>query len=374
MKIGILTFHASHNYGSMLQNYALQRFLISEGHAVETINLRNERQRRFYNHPFQIGRTSPSIWKMLCRLRDPKWLIAEFRRWYIFEDFLKHYLILSKEYDDWSMIKDDLPNMRYDAIITGGDQIWSVFATDFDWSYFLPGDISPIKKISYSPSFGSSIPQIQDDRKLVLRIKECLERYDFLSVRETDASFFLHNLLGRDIAVVMDPVVLLDSSAYLELIGEAIIKEPYVFYYSPYYSLSNTPSDDSEEIAVELAGQLGLKIVTSYPRYGRRAVMSSVVAGPIEFLNLIYHAQVVVGKSYHLVVLSLMFHKEFATINFKDDVRVNALLDQFQFSGRNIESADDYKHLTAIDYALVDEEMIRLKNISKAYLRRALQE
>lgn len=27
MKIGILTFHASHNYGSMLQAYALQSIL-----------------------------------------------------------------------------------------------------------------------------------------------------------------------------------------------------------------------------------------------------------------------------------------------------------------------------------------------------------
>ena len=45
MRIGILSFHAPHNYGSMLQNYALQQFLISEGHTVETINLRNKGQR-----------------------------------------------------------------------------------------------------------------------------------------------------------------------------------------------------------------------------------------------------------------------------------------------------------------------------------------
>ena len=30
MKIGILSFHASHNFGSMLQNYALQQFLMEE--------------------------------------------------------------------------------------------------------------------------------------------------------------------------------------------------------------------------------------------------------------------------------------------------------------------------------------------------------
>ena len=29
LKIGILTFHGSHNYGSMLQAYALQQYLES---------------------------------------------------------------------------------------------------------------------------------------------------------------------------------------------------------------------------------------------------------------------------------------------------------------------------------------------------------
>ena len=34
MKIGILTFHCAHNYGAVLQCYALQEFLCSIGHDV----------------------------------------------------------------------------------------------------------------------------------------------------------------------------------------------------------------------------------------------------------------------------------------------------------------------------------------------------
>ena len=37
MKIGIITFHAAHNYGSMLQAYALQTFLERNGNIVEII-------------------------------------------------------------------------------------------------------------------------------------------------------------------------------------------------------------------------------------------------------------------------------------------------------------------------------------------------
>ena len=38
MKIGILTFHLAHNYGAVLQCYALQEVLGRMGHQVSIIN------------------------------------------------------------------------------------------------------------------------------------------------------------------------------------------------------------------------------------------------------------------------------------------------------------------------------------------------
>ena len=40
MKIGILTFHCAHNYGAVLQCYALQEYLKHLGHDVYVINYR----------------------------------------------------------------------------------------------------------------------------------------------------------------------------------------------------------------------------------------------------------------------------------------------------------------------------------------------
>lgn len=45
MKIGIITFHASFNYGSMLQAWALQTFLEKQGHEVKIINYRQKSQK-----------------------------------------------------------------------------------------------------------------------------------------------------------------------------------------------------------------------------------------------------------------------------------------------------------------------------------------
>lgn len=51
MHIGIITFHASFNYGSMLQAYALQTFLTKQGHKVEIVNYRTLRQKKGYPKP-----------------------------------------------------------------------------------------------------------------------------------------------------------------------------------------------------------------------------------------------------------------------------------------------------------------------------------
>ena len=57
MKIGILTFYESDNYGTVLQAYALQNYLIKLGHAVYIINLKRNCLRN-YKKRFSL---SPSL-------------------------------------------------------------------------------------------------------------------------------------------------------------------------------------------------------------------------------------------------------------------------------------------------------------------------
>ena len=51
-KVGILTFHASHNYGSMLQAFALQQILKKLQYTPKIINLRTEKQKQMYSYFF----------------------------------------------------------------------------------------------------------------------------------------------------------------------------------------------------------------------------------------------------------------------------------------------------------------------------------
>lgn len=56
MKIGIITFHAAFNYGSMLQAYAMQTFLERQGHHVEIVNFRPLSQKRAILNPLILQR------------------------------------------------------------------------------------------------------------------------------------------------------------------------------------------------------------------------------------------------------------------------------------------------------------------------------
>lgn len=45
MKIGLITYHAAHNYGSFLQAFATQEKLKTYGYDVEIINYRTREQK-----------------------------------------------------------------------------------------------------------------------------------------------------------------------------------------------------------------------------------------------------------------------------------------------------------------------------------------
>ena len=69
-KVGIITFHASHNYGSMLQAYALQQVVLSMGYDCAIINF-NE-----CPHVPKLAKFKPPrcpigvYWNTLCLMRD----------------------------------------------------------------------------------------------------------------------------------------------------------------------------------------------------------------------------------------------------------------------------------------------------------------
>lgn len=326
-KVGILTFHAAHNYGSMLQTYALQRFVESKGYDATILHLRPCAQKFMYIHPLQhLTRR-----KVLGLLFHTKLTIQNVKKWYLFEQFMKEHMNLSPEFINISQLNHYIQDNDFHAIITGGDQIWNASALDFSIAYFLPFSFPKTKKISYSPSFGNEEEWKPKDCATML--KALLADYDSLSVRDESGSKYVSELLGRNVPNVVDPAFLLSKENYEELAGDdPIIKGDYILYYSPH------PDKDIESTAISYAKKHKLKIVTTTGEYYNcKGMKHHNNVGPKEFLNLIRHARTVCGKSFHLVVFCLILEKQFIAITGESDARMHSILQRMNLQDHAIE-------------------------------------
>ena len=321
MKVGIITFHASHNYGSMLQAYALQQTVIALGHECEIINLRTKAQKNMYK-PFyrQHG------WiKKAKAIRYPFLTIDDIKKHSLFENFLNHKLILSSA--TFSSVKElEGAQLDYDCYISGSDQIWNTWCTDFSTAYYLDF-VKTGKRIAYAPSMGPK--PCRNDEAFKIFISKCLSRYDSISVREPDTSKRIQQISGRYASVVADPTLLLLPSAWSTLAGETpLVKGEYILLYTPWYESYR----DLYVQATKTAKQNGIRVICTTPE-GYRAWHNEdnfdyyTAVGPIEFVNLIKFSRGAMCGSFHGVVFSLLFNKPFYAYKGMEDSRISHLLE-----------------------------------------------
>ena len=320
MKIGIITFHASFNYGSMLQAYALQTFLESMGNDVEIINFRSQQQKNMYPKPLRFSSYQSFKQSVKRILLDPLSISPLYKKWHLFDSFLHTKLHITKEFNTEEELEK--ANLKYDLLITGSDQIWNTDCGDYSDAYFGNFVDSTIPKIAYSVSMGPH-PETKDSNYY----KTVVKNFKAISAREKRTKDFLEkNGIYNNVEVVVDPTMLLNKENWDKLIGDKpLIEEDYIFYYTPF-----GPNYQLLDEAVKIAHKLELPIICDNS-YGIRSlrdypmVRPYSAVGPIEFLNLIKNAKLVCGGSFHLMIFSIIFGKEFYSIGGDVDSRVQNL-------------------------------------------------
>lgn len=364
-KIGIITFHASHNYGSMLQAYALQSYLQHRGCKVKIINLRPLEQKKLYAHPFSIKYNSRK--DLLKNIISFKHCLSNIKKWHKFENFMSEHFSLTEECSSYKDVENIIPKYNFDLLISGGDQIWNQKCKDFEISFLLPFNTNT-HKISYAPSMGKRAA-LMGTPPYIDKIAEYLPQYDLISVREPDAATMLKEKLGRDVSVVADPTFLLSPQDYEKLIGERIVKGPYIFYYTP----SHLKGTKAYQATTKYAQEKNLKLVSSNSKSWQKDIIAINDSGPLEFLNLLYYADFVCGQSFHLAVFSLIFHKQFAIINGDKDPRMVNLLTNCKIPHRGINQENpDFTQMEEIDYKFIDLYINKLQSTSISFIEKAL--
>lgn len=366
MKIGILTFHASHNYGSMLQAYALQQTVMSLGHDCEIINFRTERQRSFYRPFFVNGGMRSKIKAILY----PKIAHDDIRKHRFFENFLRENLKLSeREYHTEGQLRE--ANLPYDAIIAGSDQIWNTSCFDFDRAYFLSFASSGVRKIAYAPSMGPE-PHIQVREEFDRLIRKNLTGFAAVSVRESATADRIERITGKRPEITLDPTLLLSPEQWNALIPKKrIYEKDYIFLYTPWYN------ENIYNEAAELAEKWNMDVVVTLPNYSHRWSKNRrfkfiTATGPLEFLNFIKNAQLIVSGSFHAVVFSILFKRQFYAVGGLDDARVSNLLNfiGLQYFTEMPEEIQDAA--TERQYADRSQRLALIRESSIEFLRNAI--
>lgn len=386
MKVGIITlWQSSDNYGQQLQCWALQQVLIKLGHDPYLIRYDVEYRSRNNKSPFwkkvlKLLLIYPVIKSLKRRKANDKEQLlkaynAKRNEERQFLSFRKDkFLVSDNIYSTLQELKDNPPEAE--AYIVGSDQVWAFTLDNYENRVmFLDFGDKKIKRIAYAPSF--SMPSYPE--KLKLALKENLDRFDSLSVREQTGAKIC-NEIGHTAQVVVDPTMLLTSKDY-SMIANANTCGPYIYLY--YLNISN--SEEVEwQLLYDFAKNNNLKVIaTPASGYMQGKELFDKVeyqyATIPQWIGLINGARLVVTTSFHGVVFSIMHRTPFIYFPLmgKYSRGNNRVIDLCKILGLsdciwNGSSSFDSLFHKIIDWKKVQEKLERLREGSIDYLKNSL--
>lgn len=370
--VGIITIHKINNYGSVLQAYALQKMCELLGYKTEIID---------YDFPngFHVGNKYAT--SSNARQNEPRWSKVLFAKALIRQHkrirlFVEKYQNLSAS--KYHQVEDFAKNPPYyDAYVTGSDQLWNPDHCNGDPSFMLDFAPEDALKISYAASIGSNmIPH-----ELEPLYSNLLTRYKYIAVREKAGAELIHNLIGKEVKVVLDPTLLLNRDDWDKIaVTHRVVKKKYILCYFLNYSFNAFPYVDN--LASDIQKQTGYEIVRLARPPHHLAVCRTtykIGASPEEFLALVRDAEIVLTTSFHGTAFALNYGKPLFTIvgdRKSGDSRQVNLMHNLGLEKQILSLADPFPVVSEAMYDKGKEQNIleRLRKDSKSYLENALKD
>lgn len=363
MKIGILTLLPRYNYGGILQCLALQRVLESMGHEVKVIRFKSQRtgtlKRRLKLLLIDFSFKEYAAWlcgylkqNVIGNSSLPPSLLEHCDA---FTGKTLHFTSDCNEVTIGTLLQEE----HFDAVVIGSDKIWGGLGHEQlvyfgDWYPRFNGRI-----ISYAAC--SSIKRVP--RFNVSKMRELLSRFYAISVRDEHTRKLIEPYAPVSPQVVADPTLLYDFSEYITPNQEG----DYIFAYI---------------LGAEIKGGHKAAIAEMKKRYGNIPVKAVIFtnqnteiaayadevitdASPERWLNLLAHARMVYTDSFHAVIFSLKYHRQFLAYYRELDraSRLIALRDSLELKNFIIASTIDIMEYDSLNKSLDDD-----------YIQKKLQE
>lgn len=376
MKIAILTQPLGHNYGGLLQAFALQSYLKTIGCSVVSLDRKPAKKPLKAPVDFTVNLAK----RFLGRIKN---LPSDKANKYVFLhliEFKNRNISMSRPITTEKQVRTYFQQHNFDAVIVGSDQVWRPKYSPSLENYFFDflDDIgSSAKRISYAASFGVSEWELSE--KQTQRCKTLLHKFDAISVREESAVRLCKEHFGETAEWIVDPTMLLDVSDY-----EQILTDKHCANKGHILTYVLDSADDKQKIAKIVASTLGLNEFSVKPEKTITQVASNEIENcqyPTveDWLQGFKDASYVVTDSFHGCVFAILFNKPFIAIGNRSrgQARFESLLSMFELDNRLISTPSELNEELIredIDWHRVNQLRMIKAQAAKEFLKNSIFE
>jgi len=358
-KVAILTQPLGHNYGGLLQAYALQIYLKKLGCEVETLDRRAPEagQLSAKSHVFNLARLMLGRIKSIPNAKKQARVLEELAR------FRDRRIAMSPKIASEQELREYYRDRKFDAFVVGSDQVWRPRYSPSILNFFLDflDDIkSPAKRIAYAASFG--VDDWEYSSELTEKCTILAQKIDAISVRESSAVSLCKEKLGVFAECVVDPTLLLEPEDYEPLISECgeNVNAGCVLSYVL------DPAPEKRSIADTVGSSLGVNVFSIKPQHSvaqvRTKDLDKCQFPSVEsWLQAFRNASFVVTDSFHGTVFAILFNKPFIAVgnSARGMARFESLLSQFGLVERLVESLTEIT--PELVYSKIDWEAVNIR-------------
>ncbi len=308
MKVGILTYHRSVNFGAYLQACALCSRLNQEDWIeAELIDYRMLREVKKYD-----VRTFP-LKRKLAWIKNGNYFFEK-KRMQAFESAWKN-PVMKRSSD--SLTSDSLEEFsafvrgKYDVIVAGSDEIWKVNNfRGFPSAYWLPGDLG-CRKMSYAASARVVFSEVLSPSEQEL-LRSFVQDFDYLGVRDQMTLDEIRKAAasGQKAGICCDPSFLSD----FDLTGVSIDGILKKCCRSSKGRKTIMVMVDDKKTAEKIRRDLGGKYNLISVFHKHKGYINIPGIEPLQWLKLIETVDFVISSFFHAICFSIIKNKPFLAV------------------------------------------------------------
>lgn len=374
-KVAIVNRTNLKNYGSVLQVYALCEAVKNLGNEAQVIWEAGNLSANYDFRANKIMKTGLKLlthpWLMkptLSTIHSVQQQVISEATVQLFDEFVESYI--ERSFYPKKAMNERHVGRQYDKFICGSDQIWcttTLYVDPLMYLRFAPKE----KRIAYAPSLGRDYIPDYNKREM----KRYILDIPNVSVREVMGQKLIRELTGRDVEVVLDPTLLVEKTCWDLVKTPSDVSSDYILCY-----FLSTPTQQTQLKLLEKVRRLNKPVIALNSRLEYLDSCVDVYypdCGPREFISFIENADCVMTDSYHGMLLSIIYHKQFWSIareygEFDQSSRQRSVLDMLGLQTRYYRNGEELAQ-GEIDYTAVERILLAEREKSLEFLRKALE-